>query len=91
MRDFSYASSLDARAISNANYSQGSEPISINTVECIGTETNILECNLDMDATGCGHIGAAAVQCVGKLVTPILILKLTLLLVSLFCIMHHVS
>ena len=54
---------IDATAVSNAFYGQGSGPIHLDDVACTGTETNVLLCRYDPVTSDCGHIEDAGVQC----------------------------
>ena len=58
-----FALTIDATAISNAFYGQGSGPIHLDDVACSGSETNILQCTYDSVTSDCGHSEDAGVQC----------------------------
>lgn len=55
--------SADATAFGLAFYGQGSGPIVLDDVACVGTETNILSCPFDNVTTDCTHREDAGVQC----------------------------
>ncbi len=54
----------DATALSNAAFGQGTGPILLDDVRCVGTETNILTCPYDRVTTDCQHREDAGVRCV---------------------------
>ena len=53
-------------AHSYANFGQGSGPIQIDDVNCLGNETNLLNCTYDANTQDCGHSEDAGVTCSGK-------------------------
>ncbi len=53
----------DATALGNAFFGQGTGPIVLDDVACLGTETNILSCPFDPVTTDCVHREDASVQC----------------------------
>lgn len=58
---------LDATAVSSAFYGEGGGPILVSSLECVGNETNLLECAFDPDTSLCSHSQDAGVQCTGML------------------------
>ena len=48
----------------NANFGQGAGPVIINSVVCIGNETNINDCTL-ITPSSCSHSNDAGVMCSG--------------------------
>ena len=55
-----------AIAHSYANFGQGSGPIQIDDVNCLGNESNLLNCTYDANNHHCGHSEDAGVTCSGK-------------------------
>lgn len=55
---------VDATAVTNAGFGQGSGPIVLDDVACVGTESNILQCPFDAITTDCRHSEDAGVRCV---------------------------
>lgn len=53
----------DATAVGLATYGQGTGPIFVDNTGCSGTESNILQCSFDPDASDCSHREDAGVQC----------------------------
>ena len=54
---------IDAVAVSNSSYGKGSGPMLVNSLQCTGTESTILECALDADTLPCIGSQYAGVQC----------------------------
>ena len=54
----------DATALGQAFYGQGTGPILLDDVACVGTETNILSCPYDRNTGDCTHREDVGVQCV---------------------------
>lgn len=59
-----FFSSPDASAVAYAFYGQGTGPISLNKVDCVGNESAITDCKYTTYLSGCTHAGDAGVQCV---------------------------
>ena len=53
----------DAIAYSNAHYGQGTGPILLDNLACIGTEYNLTSCSYDSDTSDCRHYEDAGVRC----------------------------
>ena len=53
----------DATALVRAFFEQGTVPILLDDLDCIGTETNILQCPLSTLTGACSHAEDASVQC----------------------------
>ena len=58
-----YGLYIDAIAYSNAHYGQGTGPILLDNLACIGTEYNLTSCSYDSDTSDCGHYEDAGVHC----------------------------
>ena len=54
---------VDSTAYSRAQFGQGSGPIHLDNVACIGTEENLLSCVYDADSSDCVHSEDAGVSC----------------------------
>ena len=54
-----------AHALINAHYNSSSGPIYLDDVGCEGSESSLMECNLDRDITECDHSQDAGVSCRG--------------------------
>lgn len=53
-----------AKYYSNAHYGQGSGPIMMDDVNCVGTELDIADCTfLGWVITGCSHVEDIGVSC----------------------------
>ena len=52
-------------AYSNARFGQGTGPIALNNLTCVGTETSILDCSSNglFNTGSCSHADDASVQC----------------------------
>ena len=55
---------IDATAVGQAGFGQGTGPILLDDVACNGTEVNILSCTYDSVTTDCSHREDAGVRCV---------------------------
>ena len=54
-------------ALSNAYYGQGNVSALLDNLNCLGTETSLLNCpNSGIGVTSCTHADDASVQCTGK-------------------------
>ena len=54
------------QALGSANFGQGSGPIQIDDVSCIGNETNLLNCT-HLTTHNCAHSEDAGVVCSGEI------------------------
>lgn len=62
--DSPLTSVLDAQAVSNAHFGQGTGPMILDNVFCRGTENNIQNCYKSFDASEDSHNEDAGVICV---------------------------
>ena len=56
-------SSTDATALSFAFFGQGSGPIVLDDVRCVGTEDRLIDCPYDPSTIDCAHSEDASVRC----------------------------
>ena len=54
---------IDATAFSNAYFGQGSLPILLDDVSCLGSESQLLDCSYDSNTGDCSHSEDAGVSC----------------------------
>lgn len=54
---------VDAVPYGMARFTAGTGPISLNNVNCLGTETNVLSCTFDPNLGSCSHSNDAGVGC----------------------------
>ena len=59
----SLCSSTDATALSFAFFGQGSGPIVLDDVRCVGTEDRLIDCPYDPSTVDCVHSEDASVRC----------------------------
>ena len=52
--------STDATALAHAGFEQGSGPVALDNVQCVGTEDRLVDCPYDQSAVNCSD---ASVQC----------------------------
>ena len=59
---------VDAIAVHNAGFGEGSGPIFLDDLMCTGDEASLLECarGSDINASDCAHREDAGVRCQGK-------------------------
>ena len=55
--------SADAIAYYGAYFGQGSGPIHLDDVRCIGSESALIKCTYDPHTSDCSHYEDAGVQC----------------------------
>ena len=58
---------LESIAHSSATFGQGTAPILMDDVQCVGTEPQLVNCTFDPDASEDYHFEDAGVTCFGKL------------------------
>ena len=56
----------DAASYPMARYGQGTGPIYLDNVQCVGTELHIQECTYSSDASECTHAEDASLLCSGN-------------------------
>ena len=57
---------VDARALSHAEFGQGSGSIWLDNVDCTGSETSLISCQANpIGDHNCGHYEDAGVRCEG--------------------------
>ena len=58
---------IESIAHSSAIFGQGTAPILMDDVQCVGTEPKLINCTFDPDASEDNHFEDAGVTCFGKL------------------------
>ncbi len=53
-------------AKAGAHFGQGTGRIWLDAVNCVGPETKLQECSVDLDTTNCNHAEDAGVECTCK-------------------------
>ena len=61
--DHFYFISTDATALAHASFGQGSGPILLDNVQCVGTEDRLVDCPHDQSPVNCSNFTDAGVHC----------------------------
>ena len=73
LRYFSVSVYADGYPVFNATYGQGTDPIVMDGMKCVGSESTLQDCIFDPDASEDSHAEDAGVMCItGKPVAEII-------------------